>query len=879
MPDTTTEAAAVFISFRNKDGEHAAAVLRAALAAHYGESVVFRSTDSIEPGDDYRRVILGNLEGCVACVAVIGPYWSGMRGADGGLRLFEEHDWVRAELSIALQLDKKIIPVLLDQVPRLSERDLPPDLWDLAGLQSLRMTHYDHSSAIRRLIKVLTPLPGTADRPPICRLPPAEARYVERPALSTALESAMAAASGQHAQFGTPVPVVLSGAVGTGKSVLAAEYARRAAGRYAAVWWIDARDPRTLGARLTELAAATGLGPGWDAATGVPELFDRIARSGRWLVVFDGVDEADAPDALLDLLTAFGSGGSGGDVLITSRIADWGLAAVQQCPVELFAREESVELLSAYLPNQTPDTLDGLAAAMGDLPLAVAQSAALVKAGWFRADDLARRAATAPGALLANLPHARTRSRAGAVSVVGAWSPVLDRIESGTPRTRRILGLLGVLAPAAVPLRLFTEPGSIPDGSISDGSVSDVEAVAMVADSGLVPVRDGAFHAHPLFQSFVLERIGAEHAEPLREQARVLLAAADPGDPRDLRTPAGYDVILPHVLALDFTATSDPDCRALLLRVAHHLAARGDAVTAGQLATAAYEKWKNENHDTLVLGARAEMARALFRSGDPSGAARIDRELVAVHAAAEGPDGPATLRAELDLATDLSACGDFEASTAMLERLIRRLATRFGPDSRERLRAVHNAAHGARALGRSARALRLDEPNLRALADVLGPDHPDTLRSAYALGLDLRVLGDPQGALVLHQDTYERLAELYGADHAAPLEARYAVAVDLRLLRDPRVVMTAYEVCEDSTAVLGPDHVDALTRRLFYGEVLRAHGRQAEGDAECARARRGLRGLSGPGSAGSASDGLGAGRVRGVGGGLLGGRYRSDEEL
>lgn len=868
MTDTLTEpadavdAAAVFISFRNKDGEHAAAVLRAALAAHFGDSVVFRSTDSIEPGTDFRRAILGNLAGCVACVAVIGPHWTRMRGADGELRLFHEDDWVRTELSMALRLGKKVVPVLLDQVPRLTEEELPPDLHGLAGLQSLRMTHYDHASAIRRLIKVLAPLPGAAARPPICRLPPAEAHYVERPLLSTLLDDAMATATGRAVRLGAPVPVVLSGAVGTGKSVLAAEYARRASAQYAAVWWIDARDSRMLGARLAELATAAGLGPGWDAATGVSDLFHSLGRTGRWLIVLDGVgdiDDADALDAVLDLLTRCGTGG---DVLVTTRITDWGHAAVEQCSAGLFDRGESTALLSASLPNQIPTAIDRLAAGMGDLPLAIAQAAALVRAGWFSAEDLALRASSDPGALLSSLP--RMRRRPGTVSLVGAWEPVLDRLESGPSRAGSVLGLLSTLAPAAVPLRLFTGPGA----------VGDVEAVAEVADSGLITVRDGAFHAHPLFQSYVLERFGPERAERHREEARTLLAASELGDPRDLRARTGYDAILPHALAVGLAATRQPACRALLLRVAHHLSARGDAATAGRLATGAYELWLGQDasdgpRDVFVLGARAEMARALFRSGDPAAAARIDRELMAVHADIEGPDGSAALRAELDLATDLSACGEYETATAMLERLIRRLAACFGPESREKLRAVHNAAHGARALSMSERALRLDEPNLRALTRELGPDHPDTLRSAFALGLDLRLLGDSQAALALHRDTYERLAELYGTDHAASLDACYAVAVDLRLLRDPAVVELAHEVCEQSAAVLGPAHVDALTRRLFYGEVLRAHGRQAEGNAQCERARSGLAALGA----------VGSGHTPGIGGGLLGGRHRSDEDL
>jgi hypothetical protein len=403
-----------------------------------------------------------------------------------------------------------------------------------------------------------------------------------------------------------------------------------------------------------------------------------------------------------------------------------------------------------------------------------------------------------------------------------------------------------------------------------------MEAAVAVADSGLVPVRAGAFHAHPLLQSYILERIAPERIAELREAARVLLTAADPGDPRALQTAEGYEVILPHALTLDLAASPDPDCRALLLRVAHHLAVRGDAATALELASAARELWRTEGaeRDTLVLGAEAEMARALFRLGDPAGAARIDRALVAAHAEAEGPNGAATLGAELDLATDQWACGELETATAAFERLAGRLAARFGAEAWQTLRAVHNAAHGARSLGRPDRALRLDEPNLRTLTRTLGPGHPDTLRSAHAVGLDLRARGEVRRALALHQDTYERLVELHGPEHADPLAAQYAVAVDLRLLRDPALLETARQVYERSVAALGSDHLDTLTRRLFHGEVLRAAGQEHQGIVELAEARRGLARTA---SARLAA-GPGPGRVPGPRG-LLGGRHRSDEEL
>lgn len=839
------ETAAVFISFRNQDGEHAAAVLRNALAEHFGDAAVFRSTDSIEPGTDYRRAILGSLEDCAVCVAVIGPHWSDMRTADGERRLLRSDDWVRTELSLALSLGKQIVPVLLDQVPRLAERDLPPDLAALAGLQSLRMTHYDHASAVRRLIRILTPFAGRAARPPVCRLPPAEGDVVERPEPTAALKAALAAARTRAAAAGAAVPVLVSGAVGTGKSMLVAEYARRSAGRYAAVWWVDAREPRTIGAQLVDLAAAAGL-PG----------FERLGRDGRWLLIFDGVDGVQGPDAVLDLLARCGPDG---DVVVTTRVPDWGLIAAQSCPVERFTRDESMALLATHLPAAEPGTLDRLAAAMDDLPLAVAHAAALVKAGWFAAEDLPGFLAAQPLVLLAS-PTAR-RHR-GVVSVIGAWAPVVERIEAEHAAGGRVLGLLGVLAPAAVPLRMFTER--------TEDALALMASAAAVADSGLVPVRAGAFHAHPLLQSFILGRIGPDQIGGLREAARLMLGAFDPGDPRALHDAKAYEWILPHVFALDLAASPDPRCRALLIRVAHHLAVRSDATTALELARSAYERWLADCGPKAapVLGIQAEVARALFHSGNFAAAARIDSKLVAAHAETEGPDGPTTLCAELDLASDLWACGELETATASFGQLAARLAACFGGDSWQTLRAVHNTAQGERALGRLEQAFQLDEPNLRELTRVLGPSHPDTLRSAHALGLDLRALGDPSGALALHQDTYERLVELYGPEHAEPLDAQYAVAVDLRLLGDPALKRVARDVYERSVAALGPGHPDTLTRRLFHGEVLWASGHEHEAAFELAGARDGL-----------ARADRGSVRAVSVVGavGLLGGGHRSDE--
>src|SRR6185369_12365993 len=87
------------------------------------------------------------------------------------------------------------------------------------------------------------------------------------------------------------------------------------------------------------------------------------------LLVFDGAAE---PTRLRPWLP------DAGHVLITSRNPNWAETAT---PVELdgFTRAESLRLLASRLPGLDPDSADGLAEALGDLPLALA-SAALVLA-------------------------------------------------------------------------------------------------------------------------------------------------------------------------------------------------------------------------------------------------------------------------------------------------------------------------------------------------------------------------------------------------------------------------------------------------------------------------------------------------------------------
>ncbi len=120
----------IFISYRREDGE-AAWWLAASLRAAFLDERVFMDTRDIEPSRGFAAEIESHLRGCSVVLAVIGPAWK-RRIPD----LYDEQDWVRQELQIALGSGSVVIPVLIGVKPA-DLRGLPPALDSLLNRQAV----------------------------------------------------------------------------------------------------------------------------------------------------------------------------------------------------------------------------------------------------------------------------------------------------------------------------------------------------------------------------------------------------------------------------------------------------------------------------------------------------------------------------------------------------------------------------------------------------------------------------------------------------------------------------------------------------------------------------------------------------------------------
>lgn len=153
----------VFISYRTADEPVTAVFVKHVLGERFGADRVFLDNSSIPLGEHFPPVIEDALAHCRVLVAVIGPGWVAL-DEQGRRRLDNPADWVRREVSCALDRGIPVIPLLVGDA-RLVAEDLPAELTTLAARQSLaiRLRAVEHD--LIPLIERLTPMiaPGSGD--------------------------------------------------------------------------------------------------------------------------------------------------------------------------------------------------------------------------------------------------------------------------------------------------------------------------------------------------------------------------------------------------------------------------------------------------------------------------------------------------------------------------------------------------------------------------------------------------------------------------------------------------------------------------------------------------------------------------------------------
>jgi len=574
------------------------------------------------------------------------------------------------------------------------------------------------------------------------------------------------------------LPAALHGMGGIGKTQMAVEYIYRHLQDYDVVWWIHATQVAQIRSGLTELASALGLPGGNEANTAVPAVREALRLGqpySRWLLVFDA---AESPDVVRPFFPANGPG----EILVTSRNPDWASVA-RPLEVNVFQREESIELLRRRGPEIEEADASELADKLGDLPLAIEQAAAWRAETGMPVHEYLRLFDEKVAEILDTTAPADYE-----VSVAAAWNVSFDELARRNPAAHQLLQVCAFFAPEPISRNLFTGVRGVSVSPELDQALRDPmqlgRAIRDISRYGLAKIdhRTNTLLLHRLVQLVLRNRMPAPVRAVMEHGAHLLLANLDPGQPATSEHWPRYLDVLPHVYAADLVKCDDGWARQLVINLMHFLYHYGDHEEALRLSQRAFETWTEAlgEADSQTLAAAERNGFYLWELGRYAEASELNQRTVTLRRQVSGENAEETLYAQISVTADLRARGDFAAAKKLSGEILERARGLFGSDDPMTLGAAHIHAISLRFTGEYRKALELDVDTHRRRVEVLGYEHAHTLNTYTAVLHDRRESGDYAGARAGYEDQAKHLSRLFGNDKAATLRVYSYLAIARR---------------------------------------------------------------------------------------------------
>jgi hypothetical protein len=155
----------IFLNYRTIDQSLGAVLLDNRLSERFGEEQVFRDARSLPIGEDFAGVLWSRLRTSDVVLALIGPHWLA-RDAAGRRLIDDKRDFIRRELTEALSLRIRTVPVLFGGATLPAAKELPKKLRPLVRHQFMEIRARDPEPDIDRLIARLGKLIHKGPRSP-----------------------------------------------------------------------------------------------------------------------------------------------------------------------------------------------------------------------------------------------------------------------------------------------------------------------------------------------------------------------------------------------------------------------------------------------------------------------------------------------------------------------------------------------------------------------------------------------------------------------------------------------------------------------------------------------------------------------------------------
>ena len=665
---------------------------------------------------------------------------------------------------------------------------------------------------------------------------PTRVRFGSRPSIAAGFVRRQGQDELVEAVFARAEPrTVLMGMRGSGKTQLAAAVAARCEEEgWPLVAWIHAASRKEILAGLYELALRIGI----DAPKNIPleVIVQRLLAQLRSveaadrLFVFDNVEN---PDDLRDLIPE----GAGVRALITTpRHFDWDGLGWLRLAVGAFDREQSVSLLCEHTGDTHREVADRIAEALGDLPLAITQTAATAQQGGYSLSGYLDRLTHHPLESRISRLEGDDYPDAVGIALAMAYEQVLEKLRAEHPQQERIavsiLGALSLLAASGVPTHwLLALDG---DSDAVRDTLSFLKSAAILQESS-----DGTKTIIPRLQGHVYRETYLNDQKKLDEacsNAATLLSGIDVdrldnGEQRRDETHHLIEQII-SVTSQDYSHSlfSEPRVSSKLAETLHDATSLGMSQLALGLTdsvTRACETLGPHHPDTLA--SRNNLAGTYRDAGRLDKAIALYEQILEDSIRILGLDHPRTLTSRLNLAGAYQAAGRLDEAIPLYEQVFSGRSRVLGPDHRSTLTACDHLADTYWEAGRFDEAIPLKKQILADAMRIMGPDSPGASTARLNLAATYRDAGRLNEAIPLYKENLEEFTRLAGPDHPETLASRHRLAGVYRDAGRLDEAISLFEQnLEDVARTLGLDHPETLASRATLAGVYRDAGRLGE---------------------------------------------------